>query len=51
MTEGAVYIPDDDIVPKLADHVTAVFDAFKTVAVNVVVALDRILVEVGETLT
>jgi hypothetical protein len=46
---GEVYVPDALIVPYIADHVTAVFVALATVAVNCCVAPPRFIVgEDGE---
>jgi hypothetical protein len=51
VTLGAVNTPLLEIVPLLADQLTAVFDALLTVAVNCCVPADITLVEFGEILT
>ncbi len=47
-TLGAVYKPDDEIAPVLADHVTAVLVLPVTVAVNCCVLPDCTVAEAGE---
>jgi hypothetical protein len=53
ITDGAVYNPDEEILPTpgLRDHVTAVFDVPETVAVNCCVRPWPMLVEDGLTVT
>ena len=51
VTWGAVNTPLLEIVPLLADQVTAVFEVLLTVAMNCLIPAGNTLAEFGETVT